>query len=72
MAQKILVYEVMVPEHKKQIFEEMMNGKPRMLSHQCTLCPYSKGNFIYRDTGFFRIADLDAWLNNSQEPISKF
>ena len=66
---KILIYEVMVREDKKEIFEEMMKGQPKLITVHCVSCPYAKGNFSFRDTGFFRITNLNSWINGSQESL---
>lgn len=51
---KMCIYEVIVPDDKRIIFEELMK----------------KSDFGCRDTGFFRIADLDAFFKGTQKPVT--
>lgn len=48
-------YEVIVPEDQRIFFENLMKDF----------------GFSARDTGFFYVADLDAWLKDKQKPIEE-
>lgn len=53
MSRKRNKYEVIVPEDQRIFFENLMKDF----------------GFSARDTGFFYVADLDAWLKKTQKPI---
>lgn len=50
---KRLKYEVIIPENKKIWFEKLM----------------TELNVGFRDTGFFYVADLDAFVSGEQKPV---
>lgn len=71
MPEKIILFEVAVPESKLEIFLWMMKGEAITGQALCLKCPLCQGNFVHRDTGFFRVADLDAWHTGKQKTVEE-